>query len=124
LMGGQIGFTSLPGQGSIFWFTARFEKQPATAKGKAEAGPVVLANMHVLIVDDNDTNRRILEDQMQAWGIRATSAADAQEALEKLQDAGEDRFDVVVMDMHMPGMNGISLAEVIKADSRGDKERQ
>jgi CheY-like chemotaxis protein/HPt (histidine-containing phosphotransfer) domain-containing protein len=118
LMGGQIGFTSLPGQGSIFWFTARFEKQPPTAKAKADAAPVSLANMRVLIVDDNDTNRRILEDQMQAWGIRATCAAGAQEALEKLQDAGNDRFDVVVMDMHMPGMNGISLAEVIKADPR------
>jgi two-component system sensor histidine kinase/response regulator len=125
LMGGQIGFTSLPGQGTIFWFTARFEKQPPapTAKANAESDLVSLSNLHVLIVDDNDTNRRILEDQMQAWGIRATSAAGAQEALEKLQDAANDRFDVVVMDMHMPGMNGITLAEVIKADPRLSRSR-
>ncbi len=116
LMGGQIGFTSAPGQGSTFWFTARFEKQPTAAKAAAE--PINLSNLHVLIVDDNDTNRRILEDQMQAWGIRATCAAGAQEALEKLQDPAEHRFDVVLLDMHMPGMNGISLAEVIKADPR------
>ncbi len=116
LMGGQIGFTSVPGQGSVFWFTARFEKQAMPAKVALEQ--TNLSNLHVLIVDDNQTNRRILEDQMHAWGIRATSAAGAQEALEKLQDANEQRFDVVVMDMNMPGMNGISLAEVIKADSR------
>jgi PAS domain S-box-containing protein len=116
LMGGQIGFNSTPGQGSTFWFTARFEKQPTPAKAASE--PINLSNLHVLIVDDNNTNRRILEDQMQAWGIRATCAAGAQEALEKLQDATEHRFDIVLLDMHMPGMNGISLAEVIKADSR------
>ena len=116
LMGGQIGFNSTPGQGSTFWFTARFEKQPTPAKAAPEA--VNLSNLHVLIVDDNDTNRRILEDQMQAWGIRATCAAGAQEALEKLQDSTDHRFDVVLLDMHMPGMNGISLAEVIKADPR------
>jgi len=116
LMGGQIGFSSIPGQGSTFWFTARFEKQMTPAKTALTQAN--LSNLHVLIVDDNQTNRRILEDQMQAWGIRATCAAGAQEALEKLQDSNEARFDVVVLDMHMPGMNGISLAEVIKADPR------
>ena len=121
LMGGQIGFTSAPGQGSTFWFTARFEKQPTPSKTALEQ--TNLSNLHVLIVDDNQTNRRILEDQMQAWGIRATCAAGAQEALEKLQDAAQPRFDVVVLDMHMPGMNGISLAEVIKADPRLARSR-
>jgi PAS domain S-box-containing protein len=116
MMGGQIGFTSAPGQGSTFWFTARFEKQAARPKVALEQ--TALTNLHVLIVDDNETNRRILEDQLQAWGIRATSAAGAQEALEKLQDAREDRFDVVLLDMHMPGMNGMTLAQVIKSDSR------
>jgi two-component system sensor histidine kinase/response regulator len=116
LMGGQIGFTSIPGQGSTFWFTARFEKQ-ATPSKTAQT-QINLSNLRVLIVDDNQTNRRILEDQMQAWGIRAACAAGAQEALEQLQDTTEQRFDVVVLDMHMPGMNGISLAEVIKADPR------
>jgi len=123
MMGGQIGFTSVAEQGSTFWFTARFEKQPAPSK---KAGPAKdLTNLHVLIVDDNETNRRIMEDQLEAWGIRSTSASGAQEALEKLQDGAKskDAFDVVLLDMHMPGMNGISLAEVIKADSAVSRTR-
>jgi two-component system sensor histidine kinase/response regulator len=114
LMGGQIGFTSEANQGSTFWFTARLEKQQAKSKTPPEQAQ--LGNLRVLIVDDNETNRRILEDQMQVWGIRAACASGAQEALEKLQESSEIRFDVVLLDMHMPGMNGITLAKVIKAD--------
>jgi len=114
MMGGQIGFTSVPHHGSTFWFTASFEKQSAPAKlPTTQEG---LDKMNVLIVDDNETNRRILEDQLQSWKIRATCASDAQEALERMQDPVKDRFDVVLLDMHMPGMNGITLAKVIKAD--------
>ena len=69
-------------------------------------------------MDDNDTNRRILEDQMQVWGIHAFCAGGAQEALEKLQDSSQGRIDVVLLDMHMPGMNGVTLAKVIKADPK------
>ncbi len=113
LMGGQIGFNSVPNQGSTFWFTTRLEKQHSTGKAVEQTN---LGNLRVLIVDDNDTNRRILEDQLQAWGIQAVCASGAQEALEKLQDTTGGRFDVVLLDMHMPGMNGITLAKVIKAD--------
>jgi PAS domain S-box-containing protein len=114
LMGGQIGFNSVPHQGSTFWFTARLEKQHAVKK--TPAIQTDLASLRVLIVDDNDTNRRILEDQMQVWGIQATCASGAQEALEKLQDFSLGKFDVVLLDMHMPGMNGVTLAKVIKSD--------
>jgi two-component system, sensor histidine kinase and response regulator len=121
MMGGQIGFTSVANQGSTFWFTVRLEKQHAASKAPAEQ--IQLGNMRVLIVDDNDTNRRILEDQMQAWGIHAACASGAQEALEKLQDPAGAPFDVVLLDMHMPGMNGITLAKVIKSDPKLGRTR-
>jgi two-component system sensor histidine kinase/response regulator len=114
MMGGQIGFTSVPHHGSTFWFIAGFEKQ--SAQVKRPAVQTELNNLRVLIVDDNETNRRILEDQLNLWSIRAACAAGAQEALEKLQESAKNPFDVVLLDMHMPGMNGITLAKVIKAD--------
>ncbi len=122
-MGGQIGFTSAAGQGSTFWFSARFEKQIAPDPSKTPADQINLSDLHVLIVDSNGTNRRILEGQMQAWGIPAASAAGAQAALDTLQDAKQKPFNVVIMDMQMPGMDGISLTEVIKSDRKTSHAR-
>jgi PAS domain S-box-containing protein len=114
LMGGQIACTSKPGQGSTFWFTAGFDKQPPGAKtANAKQAQV---NLHVMIVDDNQTNRQILEELLHSWGMRSCAAATAQEALEKLQESTHDPIDSVLLDMHMPGMNGITLANVIKSD--------
>ncbi|MGD0412060.1 MAG: response regulator [Verrucomicrobiota bacterium] len=121
LMGGQIGFTSVPGQGSTFWFTAGFEKQPSGAKAAAAKQDQI--NLHVMIVDDNQTNRQILEELFHSWGMRSCAATGAQEALEKLQDSAHDPIDAVLVDMLMPGMNGITLAHVIKSDPAIAKTR-
>ena len=121
LMGGQIGFTSVPGQGSTFWFTAGFDKQAAGAKAAAAKQDKI--NLHVMIVDDNQTNRQILEELLHSWGMRSCAANAAQEALEKLQDSAHDPIDAVLLDMHMPGMNGATLAKVIKSDPAIAKTR-
>ena len=113
LMGGAIAVESVPGQGSTFSFTiAAPEAEPVRALRIDEARPD-LQGLRVLVVDDNATNRRILLRQCEIWSIAATPAASGAEALALLQGAA--RFDIAILDMHMPGMDGIDLARAIRA---------
>jgi CheY-like chemotaxis protein len=118
LMGGQIGVDSHPGHGSTFWFTVRFGKQAERTMTRRPVHDSYLHGVRVLIVDDNATNRIILHHQLSAWGMLDESAADATEALAKLRNAALHGrpFPLAVLDMQMPGTDGITLARTIKAD--------
>ncbi len=118
-MGGEIGANSAPDEGSTFWFTARFEKQRDFVS-KATA-PRTLENLSVLIVDDNAINRTIVEHYVAGWGMRAESASNADEALALVTSRNTlPPFDVVLLDLQMPGMDGISLAKQIRAHCSSD----
>jgi len=119
LMGGQIGVKSVPGQGSTFWFTARFERASSDSTS-AEPPRTSLAGHRVLIVDDNETNRTILRQQLTHWGLGTGSAENGEAALQSLRAAALQGtpWDVAVLDMQMPGMDGLTLARAIKADPK------
>src|SRR5205823_12146507 len=105
LMGGKIQVASEPGTGSTFWLELALEKAPATAEPPPPSA--TLRGLRVLVVDDNATNRFILLRQLQSWGARPCEARSGAEALEMLHGADDDEpFQLVLLDMHMPDMDG------------------
>ncbi len=117
LMGGSIQASSEPGEGSDFWFELGFEcATRVAARPLPDAGR--LAGVRALVVDDNRTNREILSEQLKAWKMPNAAAANGDEALQLLRsavDAGRP-WELVILDWHMPGMDGIELARRIRAN--------
>ncbi|MCX5756977.1 MAG: response regulator, partial [Candidatus Hydrogenedentes bacterium] len=116
-MGGEIGIDSIEGQGSTFWFTAVFGKQPPGERGD-EKPRADIRGVRALAVDDNATNRLVLSEQLASWDVRHAEAESAAQALDMLRAARAegDPFRIVLTDMQMPDMDGESLGEAIKAD--------
>jgi two-component system, sensor histidine kinase and response regulator len=140
MMGGKIWVESDAGPGTRFHFTVRFQTSEKATDAVAIIQPEVLHGVTALIVDDNRTNRRILEGMLKHWGMTPTAVEGGEKALVELcaaQEAGTP-YALILTDMHMPAMDGFRLVELIEqkrelcaatimmltsADHRDDKER-
>ncbi len=131
MMGGDIRVESEVGSGSAFYFTARFQTAPVflsyqadmkaekIAESEASAARCELKNLKVLVVEDNPTARTVICRILESFGFRTRTAVSAEQGLALYEETlGKEPFDLILMDIRLPGEDGISAAEKIKKDPR------
>lgn len=115
LMGGTLGINSVKGHGSSFWFTIPLEI--GSSKSVKQLAPTSLAGLRVLIVDDDAAVCEIVHTYLISWGLRLSIAKDGKEGLSALRaNAKSDPYDFAIIDLVMPGMNGVELGKAIRED--------
>jgi len=116
-MNGDIGVETEEGKGSTFWFTAKFGKQ-AKKQHQFPALPENLHDKRIIVIDDNATNRKVLEQYLLSWRCRFDTAENAKIALQMIKDAAKAKnpFHIALVDMQMPEIDGASLGEMIQSD--------
>lgn len=118
MMGGAIGVKSEPGKGSTFQFTVQLLKQPRAADQVKVRPRNDMRGVRVCIVDDKEFSRRAMQDYLASWGMTSLTAGSTREALQVLREAEarKEPCEIVLLDLQMPGVDGLELARLIKED--------
>ncbi|MBI3229388.1 MAG: response regulator [Burkholderiales bacterium] len=116
LMGGEIAVSSQEGQGSTFTFTVRVQAGRCLGHDLQQ-----LAHLRVLVADDQETSRLILQELLQAWGMQVNCVSSGEAALSAIAAASarKQAYDVILLDWRMPGMDGLSVARRLELDAAG-----